>query len=69
MQDDKLCYCVKWDPAGYSELIEKLKTEYLQERQGMLISLSVKALQRNLEIQVIIGQTQRPKIKNKSFTC
>ena len=38
----------------------KLKTEYLQEKQGILIS--EKALQCQREMMVMMGQTVRPKI-------
>ena len=38
----------------------KLKTEYLQERQGILVS--VKTLQRQRKVLVTMGQTVRSKI-------
>ena len=46
---------VETDYAGYQELIKKLKLEYLQERQGML--LSGKALRCQEQILVKVEKT------------
>ena len=50
----------KTDSFGCHELVEKLKAEYLQERQEIL--LSGKAFQRQQQMLVKIGKTVTPKI-------